>query len=438
MFARPGRARTRRVEAVVVPCRLEQRQRLPSEPLQLVGRALAILNRACAATDAGERRVDGSSPSAAARSAAASAIAAARARSVQSRAFASSTSRRTSNRCGRVSESARSSSPVAVRQSPRQSARWPADASRSPAAQCDPRSGWPSSSQVARRLLEVVAERSRPARRGSRRAPRASREALVQLGAGRLRQGLVGGVADQEVAEAERVLARKLWPVGTDELAADERRQPRRDLPFPPARAPGRRRRWKSSPSTAPRSSTFRSGSSSWSSRAAEQRAQRRRTPRPRHRSGCHRDHLRQEERVAAGGADDPLAAARPRRRRREQRWPSSSRSGSSRSVAGQRGTALEQLRPRHAEEQRAARRSRAALSTRRGRGTSPPPTGCRRSRRRAAPAPRAACGTPRRSPRRSTPCRSRRAASGSPPPPAGSRRQGVQLLHAPRRPASR
>ena len=55
------------------------------------------------------------------------------------------------------------------------------------------------------------------------------REALVQLGPGRLRQRLVGSVADKQVAEAEAVLARKQRPVGPDQLSAHQRRQPRAD-----------------------------------------------------------------------------------------------------------------------------------------------------------------------------------------------------------------
>ena len=50
-------------------------------------------------------------------------------------------------------------------------------------------------------------------------------EALVEFGAGRLRQRLVGCVADQEVAEAEPVLARELRPVLPDQLLANERGQ---------------------------------------------------------------------------------------------------------------------------------------------------------------------------------------------------------------------
>ena len=52
-------------------------------------------------------------------------------------------------------------------------------------------------------------------------------EALVQLGAGRLRERVVGGVADQQVAEAEPVLAGELRPVGPDQPLADERGQTR-------------------------------------------------------------------------------------------------------------------------------------------------------------------------------------------------------------------
>ena len=48
-------------------------------------------------------------------------------------------------------------------------------------------------------------------------------EALVQLRARRLRQRVVGSVPDQQVAEAEGILARELRLVGPDELLADER-----------------------------------------------------------------------------------------------------------------------------------------------------------------------------------------------------------------------
>ena len=50
----------------------------------------------------------------------------------------------------------------------------------------------------------------------------------MQLGAGRLRQRVVRGVADQQVAEAEGVLARKLRLVRADQLLAHERGESRR------------------------------------------------------------------------------------------------------------------------------------------------------------------------------------------------------------------
>ena len=53
------------------------------------------------------------------------------------------------------------------------------------------------------------------------------REAGVEVGADRLRERVVGGVADQQVAEAKAVLACELGAVGADELVADERREPR-------------------------------------------------------------------------------------------------------------------------------------------------------------------------------------------------------------------
>ena len=69
----------------------------------------------------------------------------------------------------------------------------------------------------------------------------------MQVGSGRLGKGLVGGVANQEVAEAEGVLAGKLRLVGPDEVAADERGEARRHLTARPksaCTAP----RWKVSP----------------------------------------------------------------------------------------------------------------------------------------------------------------------------------------------
>jgi hypothetical protein len=47
-------------------------------------------------------------------------------------------------------------------------------------------------------------------------------KAVVEFGACRLGQGLVRGVTDQEMAEAEAVLTREPWPVRPDQLLADE------------------------------------------------------------------------------------------------------------------------------------------------------------------------------------------------------------------------
>ena len=50
-------------------------------------------------------------------------------------------------------------------------------------------------------------------------------EALVEIRPGRLRQRVVGRVPDQQMAEAERVLARELRSVWPQELSAHERGQ---------------------------------------------------------------------------------------------------------------------------------------------------------------------------------------------------------------------
>ena len=72
-------------------------------------------------------------------------------------------------------------------------ARWASLSSRSPEI-----------GSAAESLLEVVADELVVSAAASLE-PR--REALVQLGAARLRDALVGGVADQHVEEAEAVLA---------------------------------------------------------------------------------------------------------------------------------------------------------------------------------------------------------------------------------------
>ena len=56
------------------------------------------------------------------------------------------------------------------------------------------------------------------------------REPFVEFGTRRLRERLVSGVADQEVPETEAVLTRQLRAVGTDQLPANERSEPRGDV----------------------------------------------------------------------------------------------------------------------------------------------------------------------------------------------------------------
>ena len=55
-------------------------------------------------------------------------------------------------------------------------------------------------------------------------------EAFVQFRSHRFRQGVVGGVTDQQMAEAERVITCELGPVRADEFLANEGHQTRRYL----------------------------------------------------------------------------------------------------------------------------------------------------------------------------------------------------------------
>ena len=58
------------------------------------------------------------------------------------------------------------------------------------------------------------------------------REPLVQLGPHRLREGVIRGVPDQEMPEAKGVVPRQQRPSGPDQLPADERGEPRADMCF--------------------------------------------------------------------------------------------------------------------------------------------------------------------------------------------------------------
>ena len=195
--------------------------------------------------------------------------------------------------------------------------------------------------------------------------------------------------------------------------------------------------RWKISPSTAPRSSTERSCGSSWSRRAASSARSVGRDGDLAVRLARHRHHLGEEERVAAGGARDPRAQVVVEAVRQAARRPRPAASGSSRMRSGPRGAPLDQLRPRHAKEKKRRIASKQGGRLDEVEEASPLPTGCRRRAPPAAPAPRAACGRPRRSPRRPPTRRSRPAASGSTRPRPG-RREGRRAASAPRPAASR
>ncbi len=85
----------------------------------------------------------------------------------------------------------------------------------------------PELGSVAAGLLEVVAEDLVQLDELGAVLLEPGCEALVQLGAGRLGQRVVSGVADQQVAEAEAVLAYEVGLVRPDQLLAHERGQAR-------------------------------------------------------------------------------------------------------------------------------------------------------------------------------------------------------------------
>ena len=175
-------------------------------------------------------------------------------------------------------------------------------------------------------------------------------EALVQLRPGGFGEGVVGGVADQQVAEAEAVLACELRLVGSDQLPADERGQAWRHLRLLRCerlhgaavedlaldRAPLEH------PPLA-RVELVEAG--------GEQRPQARRHLDPGSRLGGHRQHLTDEERVAAGRSGDPHPQLlRHSRSDQAGRLLAAERLQPHRHRPG--GAALEQLRAGDADDQ--------------------------------------------------------------------------------------
>ena len=182
-------------------------------------------------------------------------------------------------------------------------------------------------------------------------------EPLVQLCPLRLRQGLVGGVAHEEMAEAERILSGEQRPVRADQLLANERGQLGRE-----PRLLGRERL---DDAVVEHLALDGAALEHGPLRRVELVEARReeRLERRRHLDFAvagrlhHRRHLLDEERVSARGVQDPFAASqRSSSPRRCSRSISCSASSADERLqpydAAPAAAAVEQLRPRHAEEQ--------------------------------------------------------------------------------------
>ena len=130
------------------------------------------------------------------------------------------------------------------------------------------------------------------------------REALVQLRAGRFGQALVGGIADEQVAEAKGVVPGQLRAVGTDQLLADEPSQSRDDRAVL-----GQRLHRAAVEDLALDSASLEHGALrllELVEACGQQRLQVRRDENVRARALGDRCHLSQEERVSAGRMSDP------------------------------------------------------------------------------------------------------------------------------------
>ena len=179
---------------------------------------------------------------------------------------------------------------------------------------CAASSSRPELGPVAVGLLEVVAddlveldEVGAVRARASRRSARAARRASPSAAPRRRRRGSGGGGSGRRRRPASSVRSGR-----TSSLRTSATRRPSTCASLG-RRAPATAPRWKTWPSTAPRSSTPRSAGSSWSSRAASSAWIVGGTATsPSALGGDHRDHLLDEERVAAGRLEDPRRAARP------------------------------------------------------------------------------------------------------------------------------
>ncbi len=249
------------------------------------------------------------------------------------------------------------------------------------------------------------------------------REAGVEVGPRRLWHRVVRRVTDQEVAEPEAVVARKLRRVRPDQVLADECRQARRH------RRLRRRQRLHAaavedlSLDRAPFQHAALRGLELVEARR-EQRPERRRDDHLAVRLGGHRQHLLDEQRIAAGGARDLVAQLRARSAAGStRRHPRRRAARGGASPATRHGARRAQGAPCRAAG--SGRPTTGARRARSARARVARPTGCRRRRppaaRRRRP-PRASCGRPRRSPRRTWTRPPRPAATGSRAAAAGSR----------------
>ena len=174
-------------------------------------------------------------------------------------------------------------------------------------------------------------------------------EALVQLRPDALWQRVVGRVADQEVAEAEPVVAGQLSTVGSHELPPDQRCQPRRHLRLLRCQslhpAPVEELALDRAPLEHPPLGLVQLVEPD-----REQRLQRRRYLDVLLLAG-HRQHLRDEEWIAARGVRDPLVQL-SRHLLADQLVGFVVAQGLETQRARPGGMALQQLRPRHAKQQ--------------------------------------------------------------------------------------
>ena len=223
---RHGDARDRRlaeVEGELVVGLLEERQRLRDEPCE-VGRVLVgvdVEGGSCGRLDPCAELADaiaaGSGSSRRARRL--GALHRLTGVVVQTRTSASALSTARSISAAGTSDAARSSSRLAAGKSWRRAARRPALVSRRRAARVLDAVvvGEPLRPAVADSLIEVVADQLVDLHQSGCVVLEPGRELRVALGPGG-QAGVVGGVADQAVAEAKAVFAREQRAVGPDQL----------------------------------------------------------------------------------------------------------------------------------------------------------------------------------------------------------------------------